>query len=66
MRRSSITKKIASYFADGRFLHETFAERCSIYSLKELLEQIVGRARELSSERSPRLLNPPTTRKEFA
>ena len=45
-------EKVASYFADGRFLHETFAERCSIYSLKELLEQIVARARELRAHKS--------------
>lgn len=45
-------EKVASYFATGRFLHETFAERCSIYSLKELLENIVARARELRSHKS--------------
>lgn len=45
-------EKIASYFSAGRFLHETFSERCSIYSLKELLEQIVSRARELRSHKS--------------
>ncbi|MCX5734707.1 MAG: hypothetical protein NTW68_10310 [candidate division NC10 bacterium] len=45
-------EKVASYFAAGRFLHETFAERCSIFSLKELLEQIVARARELRTHKS--------------
>jgi DNA-binding MarR family transcriptional regulator len=45
-------EKVSSYFATGRFLHETFAERCSIYSLKELLEQIVARARELRTHKS--------------
>jgi len=45
-------EKVASYFAVGRLLHETFAERCSIYSLKELLEQIVSRARELRTHKS--------------
>ncbi len=45
-------EKVASYFAAGRFLHETFAERCSVYSLKELLEQIVMRARELRMHKS--------------
>ncbi|MGH7231787.1 MAG: hypothetical protein ACREJU_10570 [Nitrospiraceae bacterium] len=45
-------EKVASYFAASRFLHETFAERCSIYSLKELLEQIVARARELRTHKS--------------
>jgi len=45
-------EKVASFFATGRFLHETFAERCSISSLKELLEKIVTRARELRSHKS--------------
>jgi hypothetical protein len=31
----------------GRFLHESFGERSSIYSLKELLESLVDKAREL-------------------
>jgi hypothetical protein len=45
-------EKVASYFAAGQILHETFAERSSIYSLKELLEQIVARARELRTHKS--------------
>jgi DNA-binding MarR family transcriptional regulator/Cdc6-like AAA superfamily ATPase len=45
-------EKVASFFATGRFLHETFAERCSIFSLKELLEKIVARARELRAHKS--------------
>ena len=45
-------EKVASYFAVGQFLHEAFAERSSIYSLKELLEQIVARARELRTHKS--------------
>ena len=45
-------EKVASYFGVGRFLHETFEERCSIYSLKELLEQIVARARDLRGHKS--------------
>lgn len=45
-------EKVSSYFAAGQFLHETFAERCSVYSLKELLEQIVTRARELRAHKS--------------
>lgn len=45
-------EKIASFFATGRFLHESFDERCSVFSLKELLEQIVARARELRSHKS--------------
>lgn len=39
--------KIESYFGTGRFLHESFEERSGIYSLKELLEQVVSRARDL-------------------
>lgn len=39
--------KIESYFAMGRFLHESFDERSSIYGLKELLEKLVSRARDL-------------------
>jgi hypothetical protein len=45
-------EKIESYFGIGKFLHETFAERSSIYSLKELLESIVSRARELRTHES--------------
>nr|AUN36162.1 hypothetical protein [uncultured bacterium] len=45
-------EKIESYFRLGKFLHESFAERSSIYSLKELLESLVGRARELRSHES--------------
>lgn len=40
-------EKIESYFKIGRFLHESFNERSTIYSLKELLESIVYRARDL-------------------
>jgi Cdc6-like AAA superfamily ATPase len=45
-------EKIESYFKLGKFLHESFAERSSIYSLKELLESVVDRARELRSHDS--------------
>ena len=45
-------EKIESYFTIGKFLHETFQERSSIFSLKELLENIVERARELRSHDS--------------
>ena len=45
-------EKIESYFRLGKFLHESFAERSSIYSLKELLEAVVGRARDLKSHDS--------------
>lgn len=42
-------QKIEPYFQMGRFLHEAFEERSSIYSLKELLEAFIQRARELRS-----------------
>lgn len=45
-------EKVSSYFVAGKFLHETFSERCSIYSLKELLEQLVTKARELRTHKS--------------
>lgn len=45
-------EKIESYFTIGKFLHEDLAERASIFSLKELLEAIVARARELRSHES--------------
>lgn len=41
--------KIESYFAMSRFLHESFDERSSIFSLQELLEEIVNKARALRS-----------------
>ncbi|WP_287597029.1 winged helix-turn-helix domain-containing protein [Thermomonas sp.] len=44
--------KIEAYFGLGRFLHSSFSERLSIYSLKELLEIIVNRARELRKHSS--------------
>lgn len=44
--------KIESYFTIGKFLHESFEERSSIFGLKELLEQIVARAKELRSHES--------------
>jgi len=45
-------EKIEPYFSLGKFLHESFGERSSIYSLKELLENLVTRARELRSHDS--------------
>lgn len=44
--------KIEPYFGLGKFLHDTFSERLSIFSLKELLEVVVQRARELRSHDS--------------
>lgn len=45
-------EKVEAYFLIGKFLHETFGERSSIFSLKELLEHIVERARELRHHES--------------
>ncbi len=45
-------EKIESYFNLGKFLHESFNERSSIFSLKELLEALISRARELRSHDS--------------
>jgi DNA-binding MarR family transcriptional regulator len=45
-------EKIETYFHLGKFLHESFSERSSIYSLKELLESVVNRARDLRSHDS--------------
>lgn len=42
-------EKVEPYFGMGRFLHETFGERSTICSLKELLESVVKRSRELRS-----------------
>ncbi|MCW2643961.1 MAG: hypothetical protein JWP07_70, partial [Pseudonocardiales bacterium] len=58
--------KIEADFNMKRFLHETFAERSSIFSLKELLDQVVERARTLRSSRSSVLMRdiegrPPTS-----
>lgn len=44
--------KLEPYFNMGRFLHESFDERSTIFSLKELLENFVNRARALRSKES--------------
>lgn len=44
--------KIESYFSLSRFLHESFGEKSSIYGLKELLENLVTRAKELRQHSS--------------
>ncbi|GGC63218.1 hypothetical protein GCM10011387_16040 [Pedobacter quisquiliarum] len=46
------TEKIEPYFSIGKFLHDSFNERSSIYSLKELLEAIVTKARDLRGHES--------------
>lgn len=45
--RKFYEEKVESYFQTGKFLQEAFDERSSIFSLKELLESFVQRAREL-------------------
>lgn len=40
-------EKIEPFFGVQKFAHESFSERASIFSLKELLESIVERARSL-------------------
>ncbi|HSV90490.1 MAG TPA: hypothetical protein VLH80_05300 [Nitrospiraceae bacterium] len=59
-------EKIESYFSLNKFLHESFSERSSIYSLKELLNVLVRRARDLRSHRSSEIMRslsgrPPTS-----
>jgi len=59
-------EKIEEYFRLNKFLHEAFEERSSIYSLKELLEAIVKRAKELRVYRDSRVMSdlpgrPPTS-----
>jgi hypothetical protein len=43
--------KIEPYFGIQKFAHESFSERASIFSLKELLESVVSRARVLRDYR---------------
>lgn len=59
-------EKIYQYFRLNKFLHETFEERSSIYSLKELLEEIVKRAKDLRTYRESKMMRevsgrPPTS-----
>ena len=59
-------EKVEADFNMKRFLHETFEERSSIFSLKELLDHIVERARELRTSRSSSVMRelegrPPTS-----
>lgn len=42
--------KLEPYFAMGAFLHESFEERSTIFSLKELLESLVSRARKVRAK----------------
>lgn len=43
-------EKLEPYFSMGKFLYETFDEKSTIFSLKELLESIVDRARALRAK----------------
>lgn len=59
-------EKIEAYFRISKFLHESFAERASVFSLKELLEAIVERAREIKKRRESEVMKdihgtPPTS-----
>ena len=55
--RKYYEEKIEPYFAMNKFLHETFNERSSIFSLKELLEALVRRARELRSHQGSAIMS---------
>lgn len=48
-------EKIFEYFRLNKFLHESYEERSSIFSLKELFEQIVKRSKELRTYRGSKL-----------
>lgn len=59
-------EKIGTYFKMNKFLHETFEERSSIYSLKELYEALVKRAKALRHYRESKIMReipgrPPTS-----
>ena len=59
-------EKIEDYFRINKFLQVSFTERSSIFSLKELLEDIVKRARELRTHQGSKLMRelsgrPPTS-----
>jgi hypothetical protein len=58
--------KIEPYFRMNKFLQESFSERASIFSLKELLEQIIVRSRDLRRHRDSSVMReisgvPPTS-----
>jgi len=59
-------EKIDHYFRLNKFLHETFEERSSIFSLRELLEEITKRAKTLRTYRESKVMSeltgrPPTS-----
>jgi hypothetical protein len=58
--------KIAPYFQMNKFLHETFEEKASVFSLRELLEALAKRAKELKRNRDSDVMRdfkglPPTS-----
>jgi DNA-binding MarR family transcriptional regulator len=64
--RKYYENKIEPFFGIQKFRHERFAERLSIYSLKELLELLVTKARNLRSYRDSSVMQkiagrPPTS-----
>jgi Cdc6-like AAA superfamily ATPase len=64
--RKYYEEKLESYFSMNKFLHEDFQERSSVFSLKELLEALVNRARELRRHRKSAVMRdiqgrPPTS-----
>ena len=59
-------EKVGGYFQLNKFLHETFEERSSIYSLKELFEALVSQSKKLRSYKGSRVMKelsgrPPTS-----
>lgn len=59
-------EKLFASFRLSKFLHETFGERSSIYSLRELLEEIVKRAKHLRTYTESKVMQeikgrPPTS-----
>lgn len=59
-------EKIEQSFVFNKFLHESFAERSSIFSLKELIEEIVKKSKELRTYRESKVMKelsgrPPTS-----
>lgn len=64
--RKFYEEKLEPYFQTSKFLHQSFAERSSIFSLKELLEKVVVRARDLRTHRESQIMReiegrPPTS-----
>jgi hypothetical protein len=59
-------EKLEPYFEMSKFLHESFSERSSIFSLKELLENIVSKSRNLRQKADSQVMKdipgrPPTS-----